>query len=275
MHAHADFTAAIPHSPSVVAFVQRDRTRALVRTAFPRRRARVIVARTPLAFEAAFRDALVDAALVDVVAPPATQSEEGWRAAALAREFPSVPFFALLPLRTSDAPALAQCAALDFSDALVDGVDDVAMRDLVARESFTARFARSLREPPDVLALNSPLQRIAWRLVVSEGGRPVRTEAVARTLRVTREHLSRSFAARGGPNLKRVIDLVRLIAAAELAKNPGYDLRDVARVLRFASSSHLSMTAQRIVGTKPASLSRLRTADLIGRFMRGHERSRA
>jgi AraC-like DNA-binding protein len=91
---------------------------------------------------------------------------------------------------------------------------------------------------------------------------------------VTREHLSRTFAADGRPNLKRVIDLVRLLAAAELAKNPGYDVRDVAKVLGFASPSHLSTTAQRIVGTKPASLSRLRTIDLIDRFTRGHGRSR-
>ena len=53
----------------------------------------------------------------------------------------------------------------------------------------------------------------------------------ARELGVTREHLSRTFAADGAPNLKRIIDLVRLLAAAELAKNPGYDIRDVAQVL--------------------------------------------
>jgi AraC-like DNA-binding protein len=68
---------------------------------------------------------------------------------------------------------------------------------------------------------------------------------------------------------------VRLLAAAELAKNPGYDIRDVASVLDFASSSHLSSTAQRIVGTKPASLARLRSVDLIQRFCKGHGRSRS
>ena len=120
----------------------------------------------------------------------------------------------------------------------------------------------------------SPLQRATWRYLVERAGRPVRTAALAQCLRVTREHLSRTFAAGGGPNLKRVIDLVRLLAAAELAKNPGYDVRDVARILGFASSSHLSTTAQRIVGTKPASLTRLRPVDLLERFIRGHGRSR-
>ena len=83
------------------------------------------------------------------------------------------------------------------------------------------------------------------------------------------------FGAGGAPTLKRVIDLVRLCAAAELAKNPAFDARDVARVLGFASSSHLSTTAQRVIGTKPASLSRLRTVDLFDRFVRGRGRSRA
>jgi AraC-like DNA-binding protein len=90
---------------------------------------------------------------------------------------------------------------------------------------------------------------------------------------VTREHLSRAFATARAPNLKRVIDLVRLVAAAELAKNPGYDLRDVAGVLRFASPSHLSSTTQRVVGLRPVSLARLRAIDLIGRFVLGRGRS--
>jgi len=102
----------------------------------------------------------------------------------------------------------------------------------------------------------------------------VRTQLLADAIGVTREHLSRTFAAAGAPNLKRVIDLVRLISAAELAKNPGYDVRDVAAVLDFASSSHLSSTAQRVVGMKPASLARLRAVDLVERFTKGHGRSR-
>jgi AraC-like DNA-binding protein len=78
----------------------------------------------------------------------------------------------------------------------------------------------------------------------------------------------------GAPNLKRVIDLVRLIAAAELAKNPGYDIQDLAKVLSFASSSHLASTTQRVIGTRPSSLAALRPADLIERFSKGRGRSR-
>jgi AraC-like DNA-binding protein len=251
-------------------FTGRERARALMRRAFPRRRARLGLAKTPEELDGVFRTSLVDAAIVDL----AGASEDTWRAAALAREFPSVPFFGLSALRAAEAPALAQCAAFDFADVLVEAVDDSVLRELVLRRGFSARFNDALAEPPDSLALATPLQQAAWRVIVAWAGRPVRTQSLADALGVTREHLSRTFAAAGAPNLKRVIDLVRLIAAAELAKNPGYDVRDVAAVLDFASSSHLSSTSQRIVGTKPASLSRLRAIDLVERFTKGHGRSR-
>src|SRR5690348_9408588 len=266
-------TAAVS-TPSIVIFAPRDRARAIARAVFPRRRSRLVMTRTAAAFAQTFRETLVDAAIVDV-GSAATVAEETWRAGALAREFPSVPFFGLLPLRVSDGPTVAQCATYDFSDVLVEGVDDVVARDMVSRASFTARFARALHDPPGILALSTPLQQTTWRWVVGHAGRGVRTESLAQALHVTREHLSRTFAADGGPNLKRVIDLVRLLAAAELAKNPGYDVRDVANVLGFASPSHLSTTSQRIVGTKSASLTRLRAVDLIERFARGHGRSRS
>lgn len=257
-------------TPAIVVYAQRERARALVRTAFPRRRSRVILTRSREDFETAFKENLVDAALVDI----GGAHEETWRVAALAREFPSAPFFGLAALRAAEGPALAQCASYEFADVLIDAVDDGAARDIVARHSFSSRFARALDTPPRALGLDTPLQRDAWRFIISHAGRPVRTSSLAQVLRVTREHLSRSFSAGGSPNLKRIIDLVRIIASAELAKNPGYDLRDVANILDFASSSHLSSTAMRVVGTKPASLTRLRTVDLIERFVKGHGRSR-
>jgi len=256
--------------PAVVLYSARERARAVARAAFPRRRARLLLAKTPEELEQTFRSSLVDATIIDL----AGSSEETWRAARLAREFPSVPFFGLTTLRAAESPALAQCAALDFADVLVESVDDTVLRHLVLRQAFSTRFAVALYDPPEALALSTPLQQQAWRSIVGWAGRPVRTQLLADALKVTREHLSRTFAAEGAPNLKRVIDLVRLIAAAELAKNPGYDVRDVAEVLDFASSSHLSSTAQRIVGTKPTSLARLRAVDLVERFTRGHGRSR-
>ncbi|GAC1684070.1 MAG: hypothetical protein NVS9B3_02130 [Gemmatimonadaceae bacterium] len=256
--------------PCVAVLAHRPRVREAMRAVFPRRRTHLVTLRTAGDFEHVLRNDLVDAAIVDLGAA----DEDSWRAAALARELPSIPFFGIAPLRGSDGPTLARCAALEFVDVLVDGVDDAVTRDLIAPHYFSVRFARALADPPPELALSTAAQRAAWHGLVARGGRPTRTTDLAAALSVTREHLSRTFAAGSGANLKRVIDLVRLLAAAELAKNPGYDLKDVAAVLGFASASHLATTARRVVGTRTASLARLRTVDLVARFSQGRSRSR-
>ena len=260
-----------PPAPCVLAYAARERARALIRGLFSRRHVRTIGARNAAECLRTFRTTLVDVVLVDAGAPTDTL----WEVASLAREFPSTPFVAIVPLRAADAPTVARCVTLDLVDIIVEGVDDGAARELIAPHFFSARFAAALDAPPARLALTTDVQRETWRRIVAHTGRAVRTEELAAGLGVTREHLSRRFAADGAPNLKRVIDLVRLIAAAELAKNPGYDIRDVSAVLGFASSSHLSSTAQRVVGTKPGSLSALRTVDLIERFVHGRGRSRS
>lgn len=256
--------------PSLVVRLERERARALVRAAFPRRKWKIISTRSAEEMEAVFRRVLVDAALIDLGAP----DEDIWKAAAFAAEFPSAPFFAIMPLRPADTPTVSRCVGLGFIDVIVDGVDDNCSRDLVQPYTFSSRFSRALAEPPHALALTTTLQRSAWEVIVAHSGRPVTTKELAKSVGLSREHLSRNFARPGAPNLKRVIDLVRLIAAAELAKNPGHDIRDIARILDFASSSHLAVTAQRIFGTRPASLARLRTMDLIDRFAQGRTRSR-
>ncbi|CAN5606879.1 hypothetical protein BH23GEM1_BH23GEM1_08620 [soil metagenome] len=257
-------------APTIVVHAVRDRARAFVRSVFPKRRTRLVVVRTSGEMENAFRQNLVDAAIVDLGSP----AEDLWKIAGMSLEYPSAPFFGVLPLRSADGPTLARAAALEFADVLVEGVDDAVARDLVQLRTFTARFAAALSNPPLSVGLSDERQHAVWRLVVGQAGRPVRTADIADAMGLSREHLSRVFSTAGAPNLKRVIDLVRLIAAAELAKNPGYDVRDVAAVLGFASSSHLSSTSQRIVGTRPASLSRLRTVDLVERFSQGRGRSR-
>ncbi|MEX2109698.1 MAG: helix-turn-helix domain-containing protein [Gemmatimonadaceae bacterium] len=257
--------------PALVVHAPRERARTMVRSAFPRRKWKIIITRSPEEFEAVFRRLLVDAALIDF----GVADDTTWKAASFAQEFPSTPFFAMLPLRPSDAPTAARCSALGFIDMIVEGIDDNAARELVVPHAFTTRFREALSDPPQALGLSTPLQRATWQAIVSQAGRPVTTTELAKAVGLSREHLSRNFARPGAPNLKRVIDLVRLVAAAELAKNPGHDIRDIARILGFASSSHLAVTAQRIFGTRPASLARLRTTDLIDRFAQGRTRSRA
>jgi len=276
--------------PTIVAYAPRERSRAFVRAAFPKRRWRVVIVKDVAEFRATLRRTLVDAVLVDIGASGsaasssagdgisasigAQSSDDTWKIAALAHEFPSAPFFGLSPLRSTDTPAIARCASLEFSDVLAEGIDDSVAKEIVGARTFSSRFVAALAEPPASLGLKTGMQRSTWRSILLSGGRPVRTAALAAEVGVSREHLSRHFSTPGAPNLKRVIDLVRMVSAAELAKNPGLDIRDVAKILGFASSSHLAVTAQRVLGTRPASLSRLRTVDLIDRFTQGRTRSR-
>jgi AraC-like DNA-binding protein len=263
--------ASAEGGPTVVAYTSRDRTRTLLKKAFPKRRGKLHFCRNAAEVGATFRSTLVDLVLVDV----ASAGDDTWKAAGFAAEFPCTPFFGISGMRASDAPAIARCAGLDFTDVLADGIDDDALHELTAPYAFTTRFAATLGPAHAALGLSSPVQKRAWNWIVQRGGRPVRTDLLAKSLGVTREHLSRSFATAGAPNLKRIIDLVRVIAAAELSKCPGYDPADVAKVLDYASASHLASTAQRVCGSRAASLARLRTGDIIERFLQGRGRSRS
>lgn len=258
---------------SVVAFGARERTRELLRRSFPKRRGRLTLVRSRDDLIQTLQQSMVDAVVVDLAQP----TEAHWAVAAVARDFPSIPFFAIASLRPADLPGIAKiCTHFEFADCLAEGVDDGVLRELILPATFTVRFATALSGAERRLGLTTPVQREAWRLVVAHGGRTVRTETIAEALHLTREHLSRRFASDGAPNLKRVIDLVRLLAAAELAKNPGYDLPDIARILGFASASHLGSSGQRVLGVKSSSLARLRPTELMDRFLKqGRGRSRA
>ena len=202
-------------------------------------------------FRDAFRTILVDAALVDVGSTTATTSAGGKCAGS------SIPDVAEATTagrsrgsRTNSERAVFRNDAAPrdrraggramriarMCDVLVDGVDESVARDLVHR----ARFQRDSSLHWRSRRSHSVSRR---RCSSRPGGgslperSPVRTAALAREVGVSREHLSRHFSAPGAPNLKRVIDLVRMIGAAELAKNPGLDVRDVAKILGFASSS--------------------------------------
>jgi AraC-like DNA-binding protein len=258
--------------PTIVACTAREKVRETFRRVLTRRRARLAFARTAADLQRCLRETLVDAVIVDL----GQATDETWALAALAREFPSIPFFGYTALRPAEMPALAKACTLEFTDCLAEGLEDEIGRELLAPATFTVRFATALRGAELTLGLETPLQHEAWRFIVAQGGRTVRTEAIAEAVGLTREHLSRRFSADGAPNLKRVIDLVRLLAAADLAKNPGYDLPDIARVLGFASASHLSASCQRLVGVKSSSLARLRPLDLMDRFVKqGRGRSRS
>lgn len=252
----------------VVAFAPRERVRALLQR-LPRRRLHTMVVADVAAFRVALRSGVVDAVVVDLGG-----GDAAWQVAALAPELPTAAWLGVAPWRAADAPAIDRAARLGLGDVLADGIDDAVLASRLTDGAFTTRFASAFAAAPGSFRLERDVQRSAWQVIVQHAGRPVTTEVVAGAVGVSREHLSRAFAAGGAPNLKRVIDFVRLSSAAALAKNPLYDTGDVARVLQFASASHLATATRRIVGLTPSSLARLRPAELAEHFIRGHARSR-
>src|SRR5437763_16783625 len=100
--------------PSLVVHLQRDKARALVRAAFPRRKWKIISTRSSEELEAIFRRVLVDAAIVDLGSP----DEDTWKAAAFGGELPRAPFFPIRPLRASGAAAAMRCAGLGLRHVL-------------------------------------------------------------------------------------------------------------------------------------------------------------
>jgi AraC-like DNA-binding protein len=177
---------------------------------------------------------------------------------------PQIPVVGYGAFRADDGELLAACQAHGFAALAVEGVDDAVVGDLVTRASA-----------PRILRLTEPLQRRAWEVLLGSVERPILTRDLARRLEVSREHLSRQFGAGGAPNLKRVIDLTRIACAADLLRNPGYDVATVARLLHFASPSHLNATARRIAAVPTRALGELGPRGVLGAFVRGKTRSRA
>jgi AraC-like DNA-binding protein len=186
---------------------------------------------------------------------------------------PLVPMVAYGPFRPDDGELLLACRPT-VSALAVEGVDDPIVGELVLRASLTEARRRALAEAPRVLRLTERIQRAAWDLLLGEVERPTRTSVLAKRLRVSREHLSRQFAAGGAPNLKRVIDLTRIACAAQLLGNPGYTVPMVVRVLNFASPGHLESTARRIASVTTDGLGAMGPRGVLAAFIRGNTRSR-
>ena len=243
-----------------------------VRTAIKRglsgRGAKVRICRTTRRVGELLRQELVDAVVVDV----RNFGAEG--AIQIVKEFPRIPVFALSAFRPDDGPLISRCRAAGVRGILVEGVDEGVAGEVIASCSATQLRRMALRDAPRLLRLTETVQLDAWELVLRTVGSRIRTADIARRLHMTREHLSREFAAGGAPNLKRVIDLVRSAWAADLLANPGYTVRTVSQILKFSSPSHLAGSAKRIAGVTPKTLAALGPRGVLQRFVRGRTRSR-
>ncbi len=191
----------------------------------------------------------------------------------LAAARPVLPLIAVAPFRADDGEVLVTCRDAGAL-LLVEGLESSVVGELVARHTLGFRRRAALSDGPRALKLVEPLQLAVWDLVLREVERPLRTSHIARRLRVSREHLSRQFAAGGAPNLKRVIDLSRVSCAAQLLEHPGCSSQDVVRLLHFVSLSHLTSTARRIAGVGVPALGPMGARGVLAAFVKGGMRSR-
>ena len=256
-------------APVVATLLRSPHARAALRRGLPRGRLALASCRSVAALERTVATRLVDAVVVDARIPGAVAA-----LGRLHRGFPGVPRFAYAAFRPDDAELLVQCVHDAQAHPIVEGVEDAVAWDLILPRTASAGRVVALAGAPRILRLVDDLQLRAWAEVVRGVAGPLRTAAIAHGLGVSREHLSRQFGAGGAPNLKRVIDLARTAAAADLLANPGYSVRAVAGILGFASASHLAGAARRIAGVTARRLPDLGARGVLAAFVRGRTRSR-
>jgi len=254
-------TAVIP------VFHPRREARRAVKLGYPRDAGSVRLCRDLGAVERMLYQRLVDAVVLDVKAVPSD-------ALALPARFPRIPMFVLSAFRPDDGPLLGACHRAGFTGILVEGVDNAIAGEWIAARTAQRARREALADAPRLLRLTDRLQLAVWEEVLRRVAVPTKTGQLAAALRVTREHLSREFAAGGAPNLKRVIDLARTAWAADLLGNPGYTVGAVVRILGYASPSHLAGAARRVAGATPQELRDVGPRGVLQRFLRGRTRSR-
>ena len=254
--------------PAVVTLTEGRTALASLRRGIPRGKALVVACRSLEQARAHLSRRLTD---VVVVSPRVVSLAA---LAALAEDFPAVPLVAYAPFRADDGELLHACAATLRIPVAVEGVDDPILGDLIARHGAAAQRRRALSDAARLLRLRTPLQREVWDQILGMAHAPIRAAQMARRFGMSREHLSREFALEAAPNLKRVIDLARVVTAAHLLQNPGCTATAAARMLGFASTSHLGSTAKRVAGTGAAGLAALGPHGVLSAFARGRTRSR-
>ena len=189
--------------------------------------------------------------------------------------YPRLPLLVFGNLRADDAGLMVSWYRRGVEGLLVEGVDDSIAGEAISRQTSSFRRQEAIRPLAEVFRLRSDWQLKAWGELLRHGFLPLSSDLLAHKLRVSREYLSRQFGAGGAPNLKRVIDFLRVTAAADLSGNPGYPPATVARLLRFVSVRQLRVTVTRTVGLGLDELPGADLDSLVRGFLALGMRSRA
>ena len=192
----------------------------------------------------------------------------------LPTRYASIPVFGYGAFRSNSGRLLERCRQAGLAGVLVEGVDDPVLWQLLAPRTASARRRQALEDAPRLLRLTEAVQLGAWNEVLRRVGEPVRTTDLARSLNLTREHLSREFGAGGAPNLKRVIDLATAICAADLLQSEAHTVRTVASILGGISPAQLNGIVRRVAGVTAPQLKQLGVRGVLREFLAGRTRSR-
>ncbi|MEO5826361.1 MAG: helix-turn-helix domain-containing protein [Gemmatimonadales bacterium] len=246
----ATFAALLDRRPALLA----------LRRALPRSTARVLTARNPVQLHRLLHNTLIDAIVIGADAARGAVLES------LRRDYPGIPLHLMMPLRSDDADVLLRAHRNRVVALLVENLDEPVLGGLVRRHSVEARRSADLLPLATALRLTDRVQLEAWRVVVSDAPLGIDATTLARRMGIARETLSRRFASGGAPPVKRAIDAVRLVAAAQLLGNPAYRVEDAARLLGFSSASLLQRTARRTLGVAAREVVGIDAERLVARL---------
>ena len=243
--------------------------RAAIRSAIPRMEGmpRVRTCRTADGVVSLLEGEVVDAVILDVKEPRQDLYD-------LAADYAAIPFFGYGTLRADDGRAIQRCQAAGFQGVFIRGSDDAVLWRLLAPHTSRARRRRAFADAPKRLRMTERFQVEVWNEVLRRETESMTTQDIADAIGVTREHLSREFGAGGAPNLKRVIDLVRVACAADILRCRAYSVVGVARLLRWRSATQMNATAQRVAGDSAAALAEVGVREIVRKFSAGRTRSR-
>ncbi len=242
---------------------------ASLRRSLPKGAGQLRGCRTAAALSAVVESELIDAIVLGARARRSVDLPE------IRRRFPNLPVILYGVVRSDEGAALLELEGLGIRRIIVEGIDDPMVGELVARSGAAAARREAFAGVPAALRLTEPLQRRAFDLLAATVGKPPSATALARRLRVSREHLSRQFGAAGAPNLKRVSNLLQVLAVKDFVSNPGYDTNAAARRFGFASLSHLRTVVRRVVRLPVEALPSVGLAELVRRFVAQGGRSQA
>jgi AraC-like DNA-binding protein len=252
---------------AVAALLERRPAILALRRALPRAEWPLFTARSPSHLARLLQQHCFDAIVIgqDAARGPVLE--------ALRRDFPVIPLLLYMPIRSDDAELLRRMRRERVAAIAIEGMDEPLLPRMLARHGLTARRLAELLPLAERLDLTDELQRTVWALIIANASARLDTKVIARRLKVRRETLSRRFGAGGAPSLKRAIDAVRLVAAAQILGNPGYVVEDAARLLDFSSVSLLQQTARRTFGVSAREVAQLSTEEIAGALMGGRGRT--